>query len=318
MISIVVPVFNEEECIEQLYRNLVGVITGIERDYEIIFVDDGSTDNSAGLIKNLNQSDHNVKLVQFSRNFGHQIALTAGIDYAGGQAVVVMDADLQHPPEVIPEMLKKWKEGFDIVYTVRQDTEDASLIKTITARCFYILFNKLAHINMPSNTADFRLMDRKVVNSFKQIRERTRFMRGLTSWIGFNTTGIEYSAKPRAAGKTKYSVRKMIIFAVEGITSFSALPLYFSIYLGFLFSGLGFFYSLYVGYIRIFTEMAIPGWSSTIMLTTIIGGIQLITLGMIGIYIGKIFDEVKQRPLYLVQRLIGFGNGEENKCDSGH
>ena len=318
MISIVIPVFNEEDCIEQLYLQLVSVLSGIEMDYEIIFVDDGSTDDSVNLIKALNQSNHNVKLVQFSKNFGHQIALTAGLDYARGQVVVVMDADLQHPPEVIPEMLLKWREGFDIVNTVRQDTEDASLLKTMTASCFYILFNKLAHINMPSNSADFRLMDRKVVNSFKQIRERTRFMRGLTSWIGFNTTGIEYIAKPRAAGETKYSIKKMIKFAIEGITSFSTLPLYFSIYLGFLFSGLGFFYSSYVIYIRIFTQLAIPGWSSIIMLTTIIGGIQLITLGMIGVYIGKIFDEVKQRPLYLVQTLLGFGNGEENKCDSGY
>jgi dolichol-phosphate mannosyltransferase len=318
VISIVIPVFNEEDCIELLYLQLVSVLSEIEMDYEIIFVDDGSTDDSVNLIKALNQSNHNVKLVQFSRNFGHQIALTAGLDYARGQVVVVMDADLQHPPEFIPEMLKKWREGFDIVYTVRQDTEDASLLKRVTANCFYILFNKLAHINMPSNSADFRLMDRKVVNSFKQIRERTRFMRGLTSWIGFNTTGIEYIAKPRAAGETKYSIKKMIKFAIEGITSFSTVPLYFSIYLGFLFSGLGFFYSLYVIYIRIFSNIAIPGWSSTIMLTTIIGGIQLITLGMIGVYIGKIFDEVKQRPLYLVQTLLGFGNGEENKCDSGY
>lgn len=315
MLSIVIPVFNEEACLQQLYNELLSVLLALDYPYEILFVDDGSTDNSVKVIENLSRTDPNVKCLQFSRNFGHQIALTAGLDYATGQAVIVMDADLQHPPEFIPELLKKWKEGYDVVYTIRKETQEASLLKNITSSLFYKVFNKLAHIHMPANSADFRLMDRKVVKSLKQVRERTRFLRGLTSWVGFKTVGIDYVAKPRCAGQTKYSVKKMIRFAIEGITSFSTLPLYSAIYLGFLFSGLGFFYALYVLYIKVFSTAAIPGWSSSIMLTSIIGGIQLITLGVIGIYIGKIFDEVKQRPLYLIQKSLGFGNEEEYRME---
>lgn len=305
-LSIILPVHNEEENLISLYERLTAILQKLNLSYEIIFVDDGSTDSSAKIITDLNQKDSKVKLLCFSRNFGHMVALSAGLDYAQGKAVITMDADLQHPPELIPKLVEKWKEGNEIVNTLRKETKGVGILKIYSAGVFYWLINKITKINLPANAADFRLLDRKVVEALKQIHERSRFLRGIISWIGYKQEFIEYEAAPRLKGKTKYSLGKMIAFALDGITSFSSFPLRLSTYFGLLVALLSFIYILYAIYIRIFTNQAIPGWTSVLVTVLFIGGVQLIFLGIIGEYLSRVYEETKQRPLYLVSKKVGF------------
>lgn len=310
MLSVVIPLLNERENIFPLYERVEPVMRELGLDFELIFVDDGSTDGSAERIAALRDRDSRVKLVSFSRNFGHQIALTAGMDAASGDAAVMMDADLQHPPEMIKELVIHWKAGYDIVYTLRASTADASAFKRLSSALFYRLFQRLTGVDMPANAADFRLVDRKVLDAFSEIRERGRFLRGLTSWVGFRSKGIPYEAQARTHGASKYDLRRMLGFAIEGILSFSTIPLTVGIYLGVAMAALSFLYTLFVLYAWLFSQQLVTGWTSMIILTSMIGGIQLILMGTIGLYIGKIYEEVKQRPLYLVRHRLGF-DGEQ-------
>jgi dolichol-phosphate mannosyltransferase len=282
--------------------------------YELIFVNDGSVDNSPGLLKKLAAEDPNVKVVNLSRNFGHQTAITCGLHYSRGDAVVVMDADLQDPPELIPELIKKWREGYDVVYAVREQRQGDSLFKRATAALFYRLIRKLSRLEIPADTGDFRLLSRRAVEALQSTKERNRFVRGLVSWIGYRQTGVRFVREERAAGKTKYPFRKMLKFAIDGITAFSFLPLQLATYFGFLISGLSFLYIVYAVLQKLLTDRPVIGWTSVITAILFIGGVQLIMLGVIGEYIGRIYEEVKQRPLYLVDQTFGFES--ESKAGS--
>jgi polyisoprenyl-phosphate glycosyltransferase len=310
-VSVVIPLLNEEQNLVVLYRALVPVLEATGSEFELIFVDDGSTDQSAARISALHANDPRVKLVSLSRNFGHQHALTAGMDYARGDALIMMDADMQHPPSLVPELLSRWREGYEIVYTVRRDTRGAGPFKRATAAVFYRLFRALTGLDLAANTADFRLLDRKVVEAFRHIRERTRFLRGLTGWAGYRCFAVDYEAPARHGGKTKYDASRMAQFAINGLVSFSAAPLYAAIYVGLLLALVGFFYLLYVFYARFVSGNVVPGWTSVIVLVSFIGGIQLILMGFIGVYVGKIYEESKQRPLYLVREALGFDGERE-------
>lgn len=304
-LSIVVPVLNEERNIPLLYEQVRAALAAVTPDFELIYVDDGSSDGSTGAVEALHRSDPRVKLVSFSRNFGHQIALTAGMDHATGDAVIVMDADLQHPPALLRTLIDRWKEGYEVVHTVRGTTADAGLLKKATGGIFYRLFRRLSGIDLPQGAADFRLLDKSVVQAFNHIRERTRFLRGLTAWAGFRSTSVAYEAPARREGESKFTVRRMTGLAVDGLVSFSAIPLHAAIYAGIALAALGFLYSLYALFVHFFTGTTLPGWTSIIMLVAMVGGIQLVLMGVIGVYLGKIYEEVKQRPLYLVRRTIG-------------
>jgi polyisoprenyl-phosphate glycosyltransferase len=299
-ISVVVPVYNEEGNLPALYDRLTAALKPLQLAYEIIMVDDGSNDRSAAVIADLHARDHNVKLLSFSRNFGHMIALTAGLDAAAGEAVITLDADLQHPPSLIPELVRRWQAGAAVVNTVRRETAGAGPLKKYTAGLFYRL------LNLPPNTADYRLLDRRVVDVLKNVRERSRFLRGLISWVGFKQEFVEYEADRRFAGQTKYSLGKMIAFALDGITSFSAFPLRLATYLGLASALLSFVYIVYAVYVHFFTRTTIEGWTSVLVTVLFIGGVQLIFLGVIGEYLGRVFEETKQRPLYVISRRVGF------------
>lgn len=304
LISIVVPVFNEQNNLELLYARIKKVFQNTDYRFELILVDDGSDDRSLEEIERLCQQDSAVKFLSFSRNFGHQIALSAGLDVADGNAVILMDADLQHPPEVIPALLDKWREGFKNVYTVRK-AEKASLFKKYSSRIFYRVFHALTKLNIPMNSADFRLLDRDVVLQVRKIHERNRFLRGLIFWTGFQSIGIDYEQAPRHAGHVKYDFKSMLLFAIDAVCSFTITPLYIGVLAGALVALLGFVYGGYALYIYVFTGTSVPGWASIISLLGILGGIQLIVIGLIGIYVGKIFEEVKQRPLYIIRSARG-------------
>lgn len=304
--SIIVPVYNEAEVLPAFYQRLTQVMDGIGESYEIIFVNDGSHDASQLLLRNLHAKDERVKFVTFSRNFGHQVAITAGLDHSSGKAVVIMDADLQDPPEVIPRLIEKWREGYDVVFAVREKRKGESLFKRLTAALFYRLLRQLTAIEIPLDAGDFRLMSRKAVEALKAIRERNRFMRGLAGWIGFRQASVIFIRDVRHAGETKYPLRKMVRFALNGLTSFSFVPLQLATYLGFLVSAISLFYIVYAIGLKLFTDRVVLGWTSVIVAILFIGGIQLISLGIIGEYIGQIYDEVKHRPLYLVDEIVGF------------
>jgi glycosyltransferase involved in cell wall biosynthesis len=316
-ISIVVPVLNEERNIPLLYEQVRAQLEDAASDFELIFVDDGSTDRSAERVVELHRADPRVKLLSFSRNFGHQIALTAGMDHSTGDAVIVMDADLQHPPALLRTLLAKWKEGFEVVHTIRGTTADAGWLKRSTGGIFYRLFRSLSGIDLPANAADFRLLDRSVVRAFGEIRERTRFLRGLTAWAGFRSTSVPYEAPARREGQSKFTPRRMARLAIDGLVSFSAIPLHAAIYAGVALAAFGFLYSLYALYVHFVTGTTLPGWTSIIMLVALVGGIQLMLMGVIGVYLGKIYEEVKQRPLYLIRSEMGFDrSGREAKRSS--
>ncbi|MDD5383221.1 MAG: glycosyltransferase family 2 protein [Candidatus Margulisbacteria bacterium] len=305
-LSIIVPIFNEEGNLQELYSRLAAVLKRQNLSYEIIMVDDGSTDRSLAKIHELSRQDGAVKAISFSRNFGHMIALSAGLDHATGEVVITLDADLQHPPELIPELVKRWKSGAEIVSTVRTETKRGGRFKDLTARCFYWLINKIARLDLPANAADYRLLDKKVVVTLKNIRERSRFLRGLIGWVGYKQEFIPYQADPRFSGRTKYSLGKMVSFAIDGITSFSAVPLRLSAYLGLAIAFFSFLYILYAIYVRIFTSQAIAGWTSVLVVVLFIGGVQLIFLGIIGEYLSRVFEETKERPLYIIREKSGF------------
>jgi len=304
--SIVIPVYNEAEVLPTLYRRLTQVMEGLGEPYEVIFVNDGSSDASPMLLRELRAKDERVKFVGFSRNFGHQIAITAGLDHSSGQAVVVMDADLQDPPEVIPRLIEKWREGYDVVFAVRERRRGEGLFKRMTAALFYRLLRQLTSTEIPLDVGDFRLMSRRAVEALKAIRERNRFVRGLVSWIGFRQTSVTFVRDLRHAGETKYPLRKMVRLALDGITSFSFVPLQLATYLGFAVSFISFIYIVYAVGLKLLTNRLVPGWASIVVAVLFIGGVQLITLGIIGEYIGRIYEEVKQRPLYVVDEAAGF------------
>ena len=308
--SVVVPLYNEEEVIEVTYKRLKGVMDSLGRTYEIIFVNDGSRDLTLAKARGICRNDSNVKLIDFSRNFGHQVAITSGMDYSSGQVVVVIDADLQDPPEVIPEMIKKWEEGYEVVYGKRLQREGETIFKKFTARMFYRTLRKLTDVDIPVDTGDFRLIDRKVCDALKTVNERNRYVRGIISWLGFRQTGVEFNRDKRFAGVTKYPLKKMLKFAFDAITSFSYKPLRLASYSGMLLSVFSFIYLLVVLYLRLFTDITNPGWASTLAVILFFDGIMFIILGIIGEYVGRIYDEAKGRPLYIVRETVNMDNIE--------
>src|SRR5574341_1505957 len=305
LVSVVVPVFNESEVIEAFAARAtqaLGAIRGC--DYELLFVDDGSRDDSYRQLAALAARDAHVRVIKFSRNFGHQIAITAGIDHARGDCVVVIDADLQDPPEVVAAMVDKWHEGYDVVYGLRADRQGESRLKLATAALFYRLLNRIAKIDIPVDVGDFRLMSRRATEQFKQLREKDRFVRGLVSWIGFRQTGVPYHRDKRYAGETKYPYSKMLKFAFDGITSFSTVPLKLATWLGYGASALAFLYLLSV-FVQKIAGITVQGWATVMVAMLFLGGVQLICLGIIGEYLGRVFNELKPRPMYVIEELIG-------------
>ncbi|OXS56154.1 glycosyltransferase [Cohnella sp. CIP 111063] len=310
-LSVVVPMYNEEEVIEVTYRRLKTVLDKLGETYEIVFVNDGSRDRTADIVRSLCAEDRRVKLVEFSRNFGHQIAVTAGMDHASGRTVVLIDADLQDPPELIADMVAKWREGYDVVYGKRIERKGESWFKKLTAAAFYRLLRSMTSVNIPVDTGDFRLMDRKVSDALTSMRERSRFIRGLVSWAGFKQTSVDYVRDERFAGETKYPLRKMIRLSLDAMTSFSTRPLKIASVLGFVLSAVGFVYLFVVLYQRLFTDTTTQGWTSMIAISLLFHGITLSLLGVLGEYIGRTYEESKGRPLYLVAEAVNFGEETE-------
>lgn len=299
--SIIAPIYNEFENIPLLYQRVKDVMEGTGESWEFVMVDDGSTDGSVGRIQELSQQDDRVRPVIFARNFGHQIAVTAGLDYSRGDAVVIIDADLQDPPEVILDLIEKWKEGYKVVYAVRKVREGESWFKLATARAFYRLIQRITDIDIPLDTGDFRLLDRDVVQVLRDMRERHRFLRGMSVWVGFEQTGVEYEREERYAGETKYPLSKMVKFASDAITSFSYFPLQLAMYIGFIAAGISSLAIPVVIALRLAGSQAFFGQATTLIAVLFLGGIQLISLGILGEYIGRLYDEAKGRPLYIVR-----------------
>ena len=299
--SIIVPIFNEKDSLPELQRRVKEVMDSMNEPWELILVDDGSMDGSTDIIRNLAQKDKNIRPIIFARNFGHQVAITAGWDYARGDAVIIIDADLQDPPELILEMAKKWKEGYEVVYAVRTEREGESWFKLWTASIFYRLIHRITDVKIPLDTGDFRLMDRKVVNVLKQMRERHRFPRGMSAWVGFKQVGVEYKRAARVAGETKYPFRKMFRLAINAVTSFSYFPLQVATFFGFGSAGIAILAIPPVIYLRVTGSQAFFGQATTLIAVLFLGGVQLISLGILGEYIGRLYDEVKGRPLYIVR-----------------
>jgi glycosyltransferase involved in cell wall biosynthesis len=303
LISVVVPLKDEEGNIAQLLARITAALERATRQhgdvYEIVAVDDGSSDATLALLRQAQAGLPQLVIVSLSRNFGHQIAATAGLENARGDAVILMDGDLQDPPELIAAFLDKWREGYDVVYATRRARKGESLFKVLTARTFYRIIRSLTNVSIPVDTGDFRLMDRRVIEALGQTRERHRFLRGLVSWVGFRQTGLEYERDARLSGKTKYPLSKMVRFAFDGITSFSEIPLRFATYLGFVVSGFAFVYTIIVVILKFLGENE-PGYTSTMVAILFLGGVQLIGIGILGEYVGRIYDQVKGRPLYLV------------------
>ena len=304
-ISVVVPLYNEEHNVAPLLERIVTILERLpdRPEYEIVLVNDGSTDGTLAAIRNAMRDRAHIVLINLSRNFGHQLAATAGIELASGEAVVLMDGDLQDPPELIESFVEHWRAGYDVVYAVRRTRKGESAFKVLTARFFYRTIKRLTNVAIPVDTGDFRLMSRRVVEALRRSPERHRFLRGMVSWVGYNQTGVEYDRDERRSGTTKYPLPKMIRFAVDGITSFSDIPLRFAAYFGFTVSAIAFIYAIVVIVAKLFRVNApgyTPGWASTIVAVVFLGGVQLISLGIIGEYLGRIYDQVKGRPLYLV------------------
>ncbi len=299
--SVVAPIYNEIGNVEELYKRLCGVLESVGESWELLLIDDGSTDGSSDVIHKLAQEDERVRPVIFARNFGHQLAVTAGLDYSRGQAVVIIDADLQDPPEVILDMIAKWREGYEVVYAVRAEREGENWFKMVTAALFYRIIYKITDVNIPLDAGDFRLLDRCVVDILKRMRERHRFLRGMSVWVGFKQTGVTYRRASRYSGSTKYPFRKMLKFASDAITSFSYFPLQVATYLGFLCAGLSIVAIPIVIATRMTGSQAFFGQATTLIAVLFLGGVQLISLGILGEYIGRLYDEAKGRPLYIVK-----------------
>jgi dolichol-phosphate mannosyltransferase len=302
-VSIVVPVFNEEEVLPALYDRVSGVMARSGASWELLLVDDGSRDRSLETMRELRARDPRVSVLELSRNFGHQVAISAGLDHARGAAVVVMDADLQDPPEVVLDMIARWREGCDVVYGRRRARHGERPFKRATAAAFYRLIRALTSVDIPADTGDFRLMSRRAVEALRRLRERNRFVRGLSAWVGFRQVSVEYDRAPRLAGETKYPLRKMVRFASDAIVSFSITPLRVATAFGFAVSFASFAYAAYAVYLKIVTGESLPGWASLMVAVVFLGGVQLLCLGILGEYVGRIFEEVKARPLYLVADL---------------
>lgn len=301
--SVVVPMYNEEEVLHETYRRLTEVMKNSGVSYEIVFVNDGSRDKTYSMLNEICDKDKRVKLLDFSRNFGHQIAITAGMDHSIGQCVVVIDGDLQDPPGLIPEMIKKWKEGYDVVYGKRISRKGESFFKKLTATVFYRFLKSMTDVNIPVDTGDFRLIDRRVCEALKHVNEKNRYVRGLVSWLGFKQTAVEFEREERFAGETKYPLKKMLKLAFDGITSFSYKPLKLATYLGTFISLASFLYLFFIIIQRIFfPETLQPGWASILAVSLFFNGITLLMLGIIGEYVGRIYDEAKGRPLYLIRK----------------
>jgi len=316
LISLVVPVYNESEVIGTFYDRASRALAALrDLDYEIIFVDDGCHDDSYSQLLGFVAKDPNVRVLKFSRNFGHQIAITAGIDHARGHCVAVIDADLQDPPEVVALMVEKWREGFDVVYGVRAEREGENAMKLLTASAFYRLLGKLSKIQIPADVGDFRLMSRRAVDQLKQLREKDRFVRGLVSWIGFRQGGVTYHRDKRYAGETKYPYRKMIKFAMDGIASFSTAPLKLATWLGYGASLLAFLYLVSV-FIQKLLGITVQGFATIMVAMMFLGGVQLICLGILGEYLGRIFNEVKPRPMYILEEAQGWNIRESDDPQS--
>jgi glycosyltransferase involved in cell wall biosynthesis len=299
--SIIAPIFNEIGNVDELYRRVKDALDQTGETWELLMVDDGSTDGSTDGIRKLATADARVKPVIFARNFGHQIAVTAGLDYSQGQAVVIIDSDLQDPPEVILDLIAKWKEGYEVVFAQRTEREGETWFKLFTASLFYRLIYRITDVDIPMDTGDFRLLDRKVVDVMTTMRERHRFLRGMSSWVGFRQTGVSYKRASRFSGSTKYPFRKMLKFASDAITSFSYFPLQVAMYLGFVSAGLSIIAIPIVIIMRIIGSHAFLGQATTLIAVLFLGGVQLISLGILGEYIGRLYDEAKGRPLYIVR-----------------
>jgi glycosyltransferase involved in cell wall biosynthesis len=298
--SIIAPIYNEIDNLPELYRRVKQVMDSAGESWEFILVDDGSTDGSTAKIRELAEADKTIRPVIFARNFGHQVAITAGWDYARGDAVIIIDADLQDPPEVILELVKKWKEGYEVVYAVRAEREGESWFKKFTAAMFYRLIYSITDVKIPVDTGDFRLMDRKVVNVLKQMRERHRFPRGMSAWVGFRQIGVQYKRAARVAGVTKYPFSKMLKLALNAITGFSYFPLQVATYFGFASAGVSILAIPVVAIMRLAGSHFFEGQTTTLISVLFLGGVQLISLGILGEYIGRLYDEAKGRPLYIV------------------
>jgi len=299
-LSVIIPVYNEEKNVRLLYDRLLSVVSSLKVKYEFVFINDGSKDKTLLQVKELGLHDPSVKYIDFSRNFGHQIAVTAGLNLCRGSRVVIIDADLQDPPELIVEMNDKMNEGFNVVFAKRKKREGESFFKLITAKLFYRLMAGVTNIDIPLDTGDFRMIDRKVVDTLNQMPEHHKFIRGMVSWIGFNQTFVEYDRDKRYAGKTGYTFRKMLRFAIDGITAFSNVPLKIAMYAGFVFSGFSFLLILYALYAKLFSSTYVQGWASIMISVLFIGGVQLICLGLIGEYLMRMDANIRQRPLYII------------------
>jgi len=310
VLSVIVPVYNEEEVIAESYKRLKAAVAAIGESYELIFINDGSRDKTPQMLAEICEQDDCVRFINFSRNFGHQPAITAGMDYAQGDAIVVIDADLQDPPEVIGDMAAKWREGYDVVYGKRLKREGETAFKKLTAKMYYRLLKNVTSVDIPVDTGDFRLIDRKVCDAMKSLGERNRYVRGLVSWVGFKQTAVEYVREKRFAGETKYPFKKMLKLAMDGIMSFSYKPLKLASGIGFAMSLISFVYLIVVICQRLFTNTTVEGWASTTAILVFTQGIVLMMLGIIGEYMGRIFDEIKGRPIYIVREVIGFADEE--------
>jgi dolichol-phosphate mannosyltransferase len=304
-LSLVVPMFNEEETVPVFYRRAVAALETTGVPFELVFVDDGSRDGTFEALRSIATQDPRVKVVRFSRNFGHQTAVTAGLHYARGAAVAVIDGDLQDPPEFVPRLFEKWREGYEVVYAVRRTRKEHAL-KRAAYRVFYRLLRRLSYVDIPLDAGDFAIMDRRVVDELNAMPERNRFVRGIRAWVGFRQVGLEYDREPRFAGESKYPLSKLLKLAYDGVISYSFVPLRMVTHLGFVISLTAFALVLYLVALRIlYGERLITGWTSTVVVILFLGGIQLLSLGILGEYVGRIFDEVKRRPLYVVRETIG-------------
>jgi dolichol-phosphate mannosyltransferase len=314
--SVAVPVYNEVESLSELYQRLQSVFGEIGESWELILVDDGSTDGSTEEILRLGEQDPHVIPVIFARNFGHQIAITAGLDHSHGDAVIIMDADLQDPPEVIPDLISKWKEGFEVVFAVRTEREGESWFKRLTAAFFYRMISRITDVDIPLDAGDFRLLDRQAVNTLNAMRERHRFPRGMAAWIGFQQVGVPYKRSARYAGETKYPFRKMLRLALDAVTGFSYFPLQIATYFGFLCAGVSAIAIPVVIVMRLTGSQTFLGQATTLIAVLFLGGVQLISLGILGEYLGRLYDEAKGRPLYIVRKSTGMKIVEKEQQNS--
>ena len=307
--SFVIPVYNEEATLPELASRLRAVLDGLEGDSEVLLVDDCSIDRTPELLRELHAADDRFKVIRLARNFGHQIAITAGLDFVVGDAVVVMDADLQDPPELVPALVERWRDGYDVVYAVREHRRGDPWLKRTLAAGFYRVLRRLSNVDMPLDVGDFRLVDRRALDAFRAMRERRRYVRGMFSWIGFRQTGVPYHRDERFAGDPKYSFRKSLRLAVDGIVSFSDAPLRLALYGGFLVSFLSFMVGVGAIVAKLAGAFVVPGWASIVVVVSFLGGIQLTLMGMLGLYVGRIYEEVKGRPLYLIREAHGLAAG---------